>query len=212
LDASCGLGFKTVALARGGYEVEGSDQSAVAIKYATILAEEQGFKIRFFRSRFGELGRECTREYDCVYSDYFDELGTCGDLKASAAGVYSVLNREGKFIFSGPSPELERADLGDLIEREWRGRRRLNINPPYEKRGLRVIHIEVLDKTVDGILEQHLFIMEREGARWAEIASIMNPRIKWTFKDYENILKEVGFRGVEAIKKNENEVFVVAMK
>lgn len=212
LDSSCGLGFKTVMFAKRNYEVEGSDQSAVAIKYASILAEEQGFKIRFFRSRFDELGRKCMRKYDCVYSDYFDELRTHDDLKASARGVCSILNECGKFIFCSPSPELERAALKELIEKEWRRRRKFNIDRPFEMKGLRVIHIEVPNKTVEGILENHVFVIEREGVRWAEIASIMNPRIKWTFKDYMNVLEEVGFSVVESIEKEENEVFIIAVK
>ena len=50
------------------------------------------FKIRFFRFRFDELGRKCMCKYDCVYGDYFDELRTYDDLRASAKGVYSVLD------------------------------------------------------------------------------------------------------------------------
>jgi len=212
LDSSCGLGFKTIMFAKRNYEVEGSDQSAVAIRYAPILAEERGFKIRFFRSRFDELGGKCMRKYDCVYSDYFDELKTYGDLRASAEGVYSVLNEGGKFVFYGPSPKLERTDLKELIEREWCRRMRFNVHQPFETGELRVIHIEVLNKMSEGILENHIFIIEGKGVMRAEIASIMNPRIKWTLKDYVDVLEKAGFSRVEFIEREKGEGFVIAVK
>lgn len=212
LDSSCGLGFKTIMFAKRNYEVEGSDQSAVAIRCAPILAEEQDFKIKFFRSRFDELGRKCMRKYDCVYSDYFDELETYDNLKASAKGVYSVLNEGGKFIFCSPSPKLKKAALKELIEKEWRRRKKFIIKQPFEMNRLRVTHIETLDKTSEGILENHIFIIEKKGVIRAEIASIMNPRIKWTFKDYVNVLEKAGFSKVEFIEREKNEVFIIAMK
>lgn len=51
LHCSCGLGIQIIRLAELGYEVEGSDGSAVAIKYAPQLAKEEGLNIRFFHSR-----------------------------------------------------------------------------------------------------------------------------------------------------------------
>ncbi len=122
LDSTCGLGFKTIAFAKRNYDVEGSDQSRIAIEYASILAREYGFRIRFFHSRLSELCGKCMRRYDCVYSDYFDELRTYSDLKASAKGVYSVLNENGKFMFHSLSPRVERMFLKKLIEKEWHRR------------------------------------------------------------------------------------------
>ncbi len=59
------------------------------------------------------------------------------------------------------------------------------------------MHIEVLDKTNEGILENYIFIVERKENVWIEIASIMNPRIKWIYRDYVNILKETSFSKIE---------------
>jgi 2-polyprenyl-3-methyl-5-hydroxy-6-metoxy-1,4-benzoquinol methylase len=61
------LGYKTVLFAKAGYEAEGSDASATAIKYAPKLAEHEGVSIRFFRARYEELDRKCKRKYDCVW-------------------------------------------------------------------------------------------------------------------------------------------------
>lgn len=209
LDCSCGLGFKTVMFAKMRYEVEGSDASAIAIKYAPKLAEEQGLRIRFFQSRYEELSKNCNRRYDCVYSDYFDEIGTRRTLRASARGIYSVLKDGGCFIFCGVPPELTKSDLKKLIEQEWRKRNRFEIDPPLEKDGLRVIHIEVDDKTSEGILENHIYLIEEGGLMRVEIASVMNPRIKWTFQDYAEALKEAGFREIESIERGETLIIAV---
>ena len=47
---------------------------------------------------------------------------------------------------------------------------------------------------------------------WAEIAPIMNPRIKWTYWDDVKILKDVGFRRIEYVEKVKSEIFVIAIK
>ena len=212
LDCSCGLGFKTVMFAKMRYEVEGSDASITAIKYAPQLAKEHGFKIKFFQSNFEDLGRNSKCRYDCVFSDYFDELGTYETLRKSAKGIFSVLKKGGKFIFCSFSPELAKSKLHELIKQEWNKRRKFEINPPVEQNGLKVTHIEVANKTEEGILENHIFLIEEKGIMRAEIASIMNPRIKWTYQDYVNVLKEAGFTKIEHIKREEKEVLIIATK
>ena len=212
LDCSCGLGFKTVVFAKNGYEVEGSDASATAIKYAPRLAEEEGLKIRFFRSRFEELGKNCKRKYDCVYSDYFDELGAHAALKASAKGVYSVLKKGGKFIFCSFPPDWTKSDLKKQIERVWKRRKQFIVDLLVEQDGLRVTHIEVGNKTSKGILEHHIYLIEEKGKMRAEVASIMNPRVRWTFRDHVEVLKEAGFKKVDGIKREKEEIFIIAIK
>lgn len=199
LDCSCGLGFKSVLFAKAGYEVEGSDASAVAIEYAPQFAEKEGVKIRFFWSRFADLPQRCERRYDCVFSDYFDELDTRASLIAAAQGIFSVLNEGGRFIFCGPPRQWLKSDLEKLITQEWKKRERFAVLPPYEKGGIRVISLEVDEMTSEGILDNRIFLIEEHGVLRAEIASIMSPRIKWTFQDFDEILKEAGFRDVDSL-------------
>lgn len=211
LDCSCGLGFKSVLFAKMGYEVEGSDGSAIAISHAPQFAKEEGFNIRFFQSRFAELGERCGRRYDCAFSDYFDEIGTYETLKASAQGIHSVLNDGGKMIFCGPRPEWSKSDLETLIEQEWKKRERFAILPPCEKDGVRVISLEVDEKNSEGILENRIFLIEERGVMRAEIAPMMSPRIKWIFQDFAEALKEAGFGEVESVTVGAT-TFVVGVK
>lgn len=208
LDCSCGLGFKTILFAKRGFEVEGSDGSPNAIKYAPQLAKEKRVKIRFFLSRYEELGEKCKRKYDCVFSDNFDEIETYKYMKVAAKNIHSILNNDGKLIFSALPPHFSRKDLKKVIEKEWRKRKRFDVDAPYEKDGIRVTRIEVNEKTSEGILENNIFLIEEHGVLRVEIASIMNPRIKWTWKDYYKVLKEAGFSEVYSTKEN----FAVAIK
>lgn len=204
LDCSCGLGYKTILLAKAGYEVEGSDASSIAVTYAPQLAKDEGVKIRFFLSRYEELKRKCKRKYDCVWSDNFDEISTYKYLRTSARSIHSVLNHNGKLVFVATSEK----DLKKLIEKEWKRRKRFHIDPPFERGSVKVTRVEVAEKTPEGILENNVFLIEERELSRAEIAPIMNPRIKWRFKDFNEALKAVGFRRVYITKEN----CVVAVK
>ena len=212
LDCPCGLGFKTILFAKAGYEVEGAEASAIAIKHARELAREHGLRIRFFRSRFEGLGERCRRKYDCVYSDYFDELEGQDILRASAKSVHSILKEGGRFIFCSPSPELTRPDLKELIEREWRGRRWLKVDSLVKKGDLKLVYIEVASKTPEGIREDRIYLIVEKDTLRAEIASIMSPRIKWTFQDYAKVLEEAGFRRIDYVEGKEYEGLIIATK
>ena len=212
LDCSCGLGFKTIMFAKMGYEVEGSDVSAVAIKYAPRLAKEQGFNIKFFRSNFKDLNKNCKRRYDCAFSDYFDELETYEMLREAAEGVRSILKKNGIFIFCSLTPELTKSELNKLIEKEWRKRKRFQIDPPVKRNSLKVTHIEVADKTHEGILENHIYLIEENDKLKAEIARIMNPRIKWTYQDFVSVLREAGFSKIDHVKREKEEVLLIATR
>jgi len=198
LDCSCGLGYKTVLFAKASYDVEGSDASATAIKYAPQLAKDEGVKIRFFRSRYEELDKKCKRKYDCVWSDNFDEISTYKYLKTTARSIYSILNVQGKLVFRATSEK----DLKKVIEMEWRKTKRFVIDPPYEKDSGEVTRIEVAEETSEGILENNIFLIKEQDRLRAEITSLMNPRIKWTFKDFSKLLREVGFREVYITREN----------
>jgi len=209
LDCSCGLGYKTILLAKAGYEVEGSDGSKIAIKYAPLLAKENGLKIRFFTASYDELSKKCKRKYDCVYSDNIDEISTRKGLMTAAKNAYTILNEGGKLLFCSVNPKLGKKDLKKELEKEWKKRKHINIErPPYKKGDVKVTHIEVNEKAQEGILENNIFLIEKRGRFQVEIAPIMNPRIKWTYWDYYKILKRVGFSKVHYTK----EKFIVAVK
>lgn len=202
LDCSCGLGFKTISLAEMGFEVEGSDASAVAIKYAPQLAREEGLNIKFFRSCWEELGKRCKRKFDCVFSDAFDWISTRESLLASAKGIYSILDESGKFVFGVPiaGPKNTEKELKKFMNEQWNKQQRFEILPSYEKNGTRLTHLIVYDETSNGILENNIYLIEEQGVMRAEIAFMMD-LCKWTWKDYTKVLREAGFREVYGLEE-----------
>ncbi|MGQ9595934.1 MAG: hypothetical protein ACUVUS_00900 [Thermoproteota archaeon] len=56
-------------------------------------------------------------------------------------------------------------------------------------------------RKLEGILENNIFLIEGRGELRAEIARIMNPRIKWTFKDFNKVLSGTGFSEVYIAKE-----------
>ncbi|MEM3153511.1 MAG: hypothetical protein QW629_02215 [Candidatus Bathyarchaeia archaeon] len=138
-------------------------------------------------------------------------LGSRAALKASAEGIYSVLKDGGKFIFYTLFPNLTKSDLKQLIGREWKKRKQFVINQPVEHNNMKIIHIEVANKTAEGILENNIYFIEKKGVLEAEITSILNPRIKWVLKDYLNVLTQSGFRKVNKIE-NEKDIIIIAIK
>lgn len=131
------------------------DGSSVAVKCAPRLAKGNRLNISFFRSSWKDLGVRCKRTYDFVINDYFYERDRSAQkMRDTARGIYSVLDKGGKFVFGSLTPkDLKRSDLKRLIE----------------------------------------------GVVRAEIALIMNLRIKWIFQDYVKLLREAGFRRVDCI-------------
>lgn len=211
LDASCGLGFKTILFAKAGYKVSGSDYSEVAIKYAKKLAKEEKVDIQFFISEFQKLPQNTEEKYDCVYTDYFDELPTYEELLLSAKGIYSVLKENGKFIFCAPSPEINKEDLQNTIEKVYK-KRKVIVYPSVKKGQKEVIHIEIPEKKNDGIMEHHIYVIKSGKRIDVEIASIMNSRIKWTFHDFVKVLKEAGFSEIRKAKREKDEIFIIGIK
>jgi len=202
LDCSCGLGKKTVCFAEAGYEVEGSDASKVAIKYAPQFASEEGFNIRFFQSSWEELAEDCKRKFDCVFNDAFDWIRTRESLLKSAKGIYSVLRESGKFVFGVPiagSRNIQK-ELKKSMDDVWKRQGRFEILPPYEKNGIRLTAIWVYDKVRDGIRENCIHLIEEDDKVRAEIASYVD-LYRWTWKDYAKVLKEAGFNKVYGMEE-----------
>jgi len=133
-------------------------------------------------------------------------------LRKAAEGIRSILRENGIFIFCSPAPELTKLELNRLIEDEWKKRERFQVDTPVRRNGLRITHIEVADKMQEGILENHIYLIEENEMLRAEIAQIMNPRIKWTYKDFVNVLEEAGYSKIDYIPREEKEGFLIATK
>lgn len=199
LDASCGLGWKTIVFAEMGLASEGADGSAVAIEHAPMLARESGLDLRFFASPYDELGARARRTYDCVLSDRFDWIRERNDLEAAARGIRSVLRPGGCFVF-GAVPQDSKEDLRRAIEAEWGRQLRFVVRLPYERDGVRVTDVVVHDRLPEGVMHHRIFLIEEQGRLRLETAFELR-LAKWTRDDYAEVLANAGFRDFSTFKR-----------
>jgi SAM-dependent methyltransferase len=207
LDVGCGIGLKTTLIAELGYNVEGTDGSTNAIKYALKFTKEQGVKVKFFQSMFKDLGKKSKRKYDMVWSDQFDWIRDPKSLKDAAKGIYSVLNDDGKFVFWTCITKKElKQSIDKLIKREGR----VGAYPPLVKKGIKVMELEIKERIKEGVIENRIFIIEEKGKVRIEIARIFDI-YKWILKDIVKLLKDVGFKRVYR-REIKGERFIIAVK
>jgi glycine/sarcosine N-methyltransferase len=102
LDAACGSGGHTLALARWGYDVAGADASPVMIALAQTKAAEAGLDITLGVSDLAALGEmnPVAHPYDAVLclGNSLPHLLTQAELVAALRGMAVVLRPGGLFV------------------------------------------------------------------------------------------------------------------
>ena len=200
LDCSCGLGCKTILLAEMGYEAEGSDGSAFAVRRAAEFAGEQGCSIRFFRARWETLGRTAGRSYDCIYNESFAWITTRRSLQAAAKGICSALKRGGKFVFVGAHQWSQDSDRQRLIEEQFEQEGPFEVLPLCERDGIRLTVVIARERTPDGVLGSRVHIIDDRGLVRVEVARVLDA-CKWTWADYNGVLNSAGFRELYSVRE-----------
>ena len=200
LDCSCGLGWKSIILAEMGYKTEGSDGSALAVRCASQLAEDEGLDLRFFRSRWTDLGRTSGRKYDCVYNDAFAWITTRRTLLSSARGACSALKRGGAFIFQGADQWTGDQDKGPLIKQEFEREGPFQVLPTHEKDGVRLTVLITREARPDGVLGNRVHVIDDHGTVRIEIAQVLDC-CKWSWSDYVDVFDKAGFRKLYSVKE-----------
>jgi len=183
-----------------GYDVEGSDGSAFAVKRAAELAAEQGHSIRFLRARWATLGKTAGRKYDCIHNDSFAWITTRRSLKTAARGIGSALKRGGKFVFTGVDQWSQDSDRSRLIEEQFEQEGPFEVLPLYECDGVRLTVIIAREKTPDGVLGSRVHIIDDHGSVRVEVARVLDA-YKWTWTDYNDVLRSSGFSELYSLRE-----------
>lgn len=100
LDAACGTGMHTIALARMGYDVTGADLSMGMIERARANASAEGVDVRFEVAGFDELATRVGAGYDAVLclGNSLPHLLTLDDLASTLADFAACLRSEGLLL------------------------------------------------------------------------------------------------------------------
>jgi len=200
LDCSCGLGWKSIILAELGYDTEGSDGSALAVRCASELAGDEGLNLRFFHSQWRDLRLSSDREYDCVYNDAFAWITTHEDLFSSARGIGDVLKPGGAFIFQGADEWTGDQDKDPLIKRELEREGPFEVLPLHEKHGVKLTVLITREATPDGVLGNRIHFIDDHGIVRVEIAQVLDC-CKWSWSDYLDVFEKAGFRKLYSAKE-----------
>jgi len=67
LDCACGIGIHSLALARHGYDVRGTDASAGMIAEARRRAALEGLEVEFAKCSWADLPKKFTERFDLVF-------------------------------------------------------------------------------------------------------------------------------------------------
>lgn len=129
LDCSCGTGLQTIALAKAGYHVVGSDISQEMLNIAKNNAKKQSLDIEFIRSSWVDLENNTKGPFDAVIC-WGSSICHCNDqehMYNALKSMYDLLNTDGVFL---------------IDSRDWE--KMLEKNITYLFKGIR----EINNKTV----------------------------------------------------------------
>ena len=198
LDASCGLGLKTIVLKEMGVDVVGCDGCAFAVEKARELAQMEGHAIEFFASRWAELPERTERRFTGVFNDALSWIVTREEFEASLRGFLGVLRPGGVLAFMGaeqgsPSDPESRCEF---FEAFWRSRPRFSVAWSHEAGSTRCTSIQVREKGDLFVDAHHLFLIEENGEQRLETATIREPAY-WDWAALAEMFARAGFSGLE---------------
>ncbi len=100
LDCTCGTGLQSIALARRGYSVTGSDLSAAMLRRARLNAVAAGVKIPWVRADIRRLEESISGRFDVVITcgNSLLHLSTKDDLCAAIKSMYAVTTPGGSLL------------------------------------------------------------------------------------------------------------------
>jgi len=129
LDAACGTGWHTIALAQAGYQAAGADISAAMIGRARQNAGAQGAAVEFHEASFDALPHVAGVGFDallCLGNSLVHVL-TEDDLKRSLAGMAACLRPGGLLVLHNLNYDrrmVHKPRWFQVNSGSWTGRRR----------------------------------------------------------------------------------------
>jgi len=193
LNAACGTGMHTIALAQRGYEAVGADLSAGMIERAQANAAAAGVDVRFEVTGFGALSARVGTGFDAVLclGNSLPHLLTPTDLAVVLADFAACL-RPGRLLL------IQNRNFDAVLDQRQRW-----MEPQARREGeAECLFLRFYDFEPDGTLTFNLVTLRREGADNEHLEGAWNQRITSTrlrpLRQEELVaaLAVAGFKGV----------------
>ncbi len=160
LDAACGTGMHTIALAQRGYAAVGADLSAGMIERAQANATTSGVDVRFEVTGFGELSARVGTGFDALLclGNSLPHLLTPADLAVALDNFAACLRPGGLLLIQNRNFDAVLA----------RGERWMKPQTHREE-DAEWLFLRFYDFESDGTLTFNLMTLQREGmSRWSQ--------------------------------------------
>jgi SAM-dependent methyltransferase len=194
LDASCGLGLKTIVLSEMGVDISGSDGCAFAVDKARELARLEGCDIEHFVSTWAELPTRAPRRFDVIFNDALSWTVPREEFEASLAGFLGALSPSGVLVFMGAEEggSADPVHRHKLLDELWCRRGRFEIDWTHEAEGLRCTRIALRELGADFMDEHGLYLIDERGRQRLEVATIRQP-VTWHWPLLAEMFASAGF-------------------
>ena len=196
LDATCGLGRRSLVLGHLGAVVTGTDACAYAVERARELAAGEGMAVEFRVAAWRELPAHLPDRFDAAVADAFSDC--CephDDLVASFAGVAGALKPGGLFLFPGPTPGEGPAAI---LEGAWQCGPQFAIGWQHAEEGLECTCLHARSRG-DGFIDEHDLHLIREPDGEVRLETATTRRwLHWRWEDVDDAARAAGFATIEA--------------
>lgn len=196
LDATCGLGRKTLLLDSLGLSVVGADACAYAVERARNLAAGEGRDNAFFVSSWRDLPARAPGPFDGVLIDAFPDCCETGDdLAAALSGIAGVLKPGGVFVFPGPEPGETPAGITKMA---WESGPRFQLCWEHAEGGIECTCLQARTLGDNWIDEHALYVVREAGAPARLESATIRRHFRWTRAAIEEAARAAAFSSVAA--------------
>jgi glycine/sarcosine N-methyltransferase len=193
LDAACGTGMHTLALAQRGYAAAGADLSAGMIARAVENARSAGLEIPFTPAGFGSLASTFRQSplfpFDAVLclGNSLPHLLTGADLTVALADFAACLRPGGKLLVQNRNFDAVLAARQRWMEPQ-----------AYRQGEAEWVFIRLYDYLPDGLIDFNILTLHREGgSAWQQ--RVTTTRLRPLLQaDLTQVLSATGFNDVSS--------------
>lgn len=196
LDASCGLGRRSIYLSEKGCNIVGSDVSGAAVTYARELAKEENASVSFFRSPWNELPKNMPHHFDGILVTGLSLEPSWDHLGMSLVGLYHALHSGGFLMFVGATENEPESGPKDRVERDWASQPPEKVEWFIREDKVTCALVKLRTKAADYIDDRMLYVSEENGESRLESTTLRRPAY-WTWRHWKDVTRMAGFSHLE---------------